>query len=148
MQNTQLVTYIQTEIQKGVSPEVIREALAQAGWQAGDIDAAFGSVQGGDTKKSRYNWNKIWGWGIPGIFISTSLFAYIFVVGGIFDLVAGSLLYIWFPTVGLGLLVILGYFVMAVVRRKMSYVKEAILMFLIFSIVGYGTCLVNMMTVQ
>lgn len=147
MQNTELVTYIQTELQKGVLPETIREVLVQTGWQTGDIDAAFASVQGEDTKKTSRNWNKIWGWGIPIVFISTSLLAYIFyIIGGIYE--AGYITFAWFPTVGFGLLVVLGYFVMAIVRRKMSYVKEAFLMLLIFSIVGYGTCLLNMMTIQ
>lgn len=147
MENTELLAYVQTEVQKGVSPEAIRNSLVQTGWQAGDIDVAFASLQGGDIKKTPRNWSKIWGWGISGIFISTSLLAYVlYFIGGIDD--AGLIVMAWFPTVGLGLLVVLGYFVMAIVKRKMSYVKEAFLMFLIFSIVGYGTCLFNMITMQ
>lgn len=145
MENTELVTYIQTEMQKGVSTEVIREVLVQAGWQIGDIDTAFASAQGGEIKKSR-DWNKIWLWGIPGIFISTSLLAFVVgKIGGYYFADFGILfLYGWFPTVGLGLLVIIGYILLGIFKQKMSYIKTAIIMLLIFIVVGGGTCIFNM----
>ncbi len=136
MQNTELVTYIQTELQKGVLPETIRETLLQTGWQAEDIYTAFVSAQGGDIKKTPRDWKTLWLWVVPTIFIAGPFLA---LISGEEDIAM-----IWFPTVGLGLLVVFGYLVMAIVRRKMSYVKDAFLMLLIFSIVGFGTCWLNL----
>jgi hypothetical protein len=136
MQNTELVTYIQAELQKGVLPETIHEVLLQTGWQAEDIYTAFVSAQGEGVKKTPRDWNKIWLWGVPAIFVAGSFLAYI---TGEEDIVM-----IWFPTVGLGLLVVLGYFVMAILRRKWSYARDAFLMLLIFGIVGAGTCVLNL----
>lgn len=141
MENTELVTYIKNETQKGVTPLTIREALAQAGWQIGDIDAAFASIQGGEIKKSRYNWNKIWKLGIPSIFISISLLG---ATRFIFNLWDEDILMLWFPTVGLGALVVIGYLLLGIFKQKMSYIKTAILMLLIFAIAAGGTCLVNL----
>lgn len=138
MQNTELVTYIQTELQKGVPSETIREALVQAGWQEIDINNALISSQGSTIEKPSTPKNKIWTRGISIVFILSS----------VLTLVNDDMMMVWFFPAGLGVLVVIGYFLKGIFRRKMSYIKEALHILLILAIVGLGTCVINLTQVS
>lgn len=44
MLTPQLIEYIKTQLQSGLSPEQIKNSLIQSGWQSADVDAGFSSI--------------------------------------------------------------------------------------------------------
>ncbi len=135
MQNIKLAKYVQVELQKGVPPSTIHTVLAHTGWQKEDVDSAFASVLNGDFKRAQHYMLLVWG--ITCLFVSSSLFAYIFKD---FDDEIAS---IWFVTAAAGALIICGYVLMGIFELRLVYIKYAFLMILIFGLVGAITCVVN-----
>ena len=98
MTNQKALDYITSGQAKGISPVMIRSSLIQAGWQPGDVDAAFtqianfqasnqtpvinsatpSSISESDISESDYPITTLWIFKYPIIMVTVSLVAIIF----------------------------------------------------------------------